>query len=403
MSLYVKYRLLDTMADLKKKKKSDNPYSLTGSDPFKKPMTRRKAIGTMAAAGGVVAGLAVGGAAGFLGSESYWRSGYVPSAGTVSPAPTGYTYGTYPSHPTWKFVFINHVTTNPFFVPTQYGIQDACNAFGVTSQWTGSTTSSVSDMVNAFNAAIAAKADGIATCLIDLSAFNGPTDEALAAGIPVIGYNADARKGNGPVMNDRLCYVGQPLYDSGTLLGQSIAKLITSTSALIALFIATPGTLNIQPRIDGASDYLKAQGYTNVVVVGTDPDVTKEGTLIDAWYTGHTDAAGLFAVDAGDTEQCGNIIQKEVGTPGKVFTGGFDLLPQSLSNVQSGYTQFLIDQQPYLQGFVPLQQLYLYKLSSGLMHPADTNTSLALVTKANVANYTGSSRFEGSTANQPTF
>jgi len=391
------------MTDSKKKKKIENPYSLVGSDPFKKPVSRRKAIGTMAAVGGVVGGLVVGGAAGFFGSEGYWRSGYVPSSSTTPAAPTGYTYGTYPSHPNWKFTFINHVTTNPFFVPTVYGIEDACNALGVSYQWTGSTTSAVSDMVNAFNAAIAAKVDGIAVSLIDLSAFNGPTDTALAAGIPVIGYNADARKGNGPVMNDRLAYVGQPLYDSGTLLGQQIAKLITSTSALIALFIATPGTLNIQPRIDGASDYLKAQGYTDVQVVGTDPDVTKEGSLIDAWYLGHTDVAGMFAVDAGDTEQCGNIAQKEVGTPGKVFTGGFDLLPQSETNVSSGYTQFLIDQQPYLQGWVPLQQLYLYKLSSGEMAPADTNTSLKLVTKANVASYTAPARFEGSTANQPTF
>jgi simple sugar transport system substrate-binding protein len=390
------------MADIKKKKNKENPYSLVGSDPFKKPVSRRKAIGTMAAVGGVVGGLVVGGAAGVFGSESYWRSGYVPTSSTTLAAPTGYTYGTYPTHPKWNFYVINHVTTNPFFVPTVYGIADCCNAIGCTYVWTGSTTSAVSDMVNAFEAAIAAKADGIAVSLIDLSAFNALTDQAIAAGIPVIGYNADARKGNGPVMNDRMAYVGQPLYDSGTLLGQQIAKLITSTSALIALFIATPGTLNIQPRIDGASDYLKAQGYTNVVVVGTDPDVTKEGSLIDAWYLGHTDVAGMFAVDAGDTEQCGNIVQKEVGKTGVVYTGGFDLLPQSETNVANGYTTFLIDQQPYLQGWVPIQQMYLYRLSSGEMYPSDTNTSLKLVTKSNVASYSAPSRFEGSTANQPT-
>ena len=34
--------------------------------------------------------------------------------------------GSFPAHPKWKLVFVNHVTTNPFFVPTQYGIQDAC-------------------------------------------------------------------------------------------------------------------------------------------------------------------------------------------------------------------------------------------------------------------------------------
>src|SRR5262249_26448420 len=42
--------------------------------------------------------------------------------------------GPFPEHPKWKFVFINHVTTNPFFVPTQYGIQDACALLGVDYQ-----------------------------------------------------------------------------------------------------------------------------------------------------------------------------------------------------------------------------------------------------------------------------
>ena len=58
------------------------------------------------------------------------------------------------SHPKWKFVFVNHVTTNPFFVPTIYGAQDACSLLGCAYQWTGSTTADVSQMVNAFNSAI---------------------------------------------------------------------------------------------------------------------------------------------------------------------------------------------------------------------------------------------------------
>ena len=80
------------------------------------------------------------------------------------------------SHPNWKFVFVNHVTTNPFFVPTIYGAQDACSLLGCSYQWTGSTTSDISQMVNAFNSAISAKASGISCCLVDLKAFNGPTD-----------------------------------------------------------------------------------------------------------------------------------------------------------------------------------------------------------------------------------
>ena len=89
-----------------------------------------------------------------------------------------------PAHPKWKFVFVNHVTTNPFFVPTQYGIADACAVFGCTWQWTGSQTSVASEMVNAMNAAIAEKVDGIAVSLVDLHAFNAPVKQALEAGHP---------------------------------------------------------------------------------------------------------------------------------------------------------------------------------------------------------------------------
>ena len=99
----------------------------------------------------------------------------------------------------YKITFVNHVTTNPFFTPTVYGIEDACAFFGCSYQWTGSQTSNVAEMVSAMQTAIADKVDGIAVCLVDAEAFNKPTDDALSIGIPVIGYNADTTG------NARLC------------------------------------------------------------------------------------------------------------------------------------------------------------------------------------------------------
>src|SRR3954447_4182563 len=54
----------------------------------------------------------------------------------------------------YKFVFVNHVTTNPFFTPTQYGAADACKLLGCSYQWTGSESSNVSQMVNVLNSAV---------------------------------------------------------------------------------------------------------------------------------------------------------------------------------------------------------------------------------------------------------
>ena len=63
------------------------------------------------------------------------------------------------SHPKYHFVMVNHVTTNSFFTATIYGIQDACALTGCSYQWTGSTNSIVSQMVSAFNSAIAGQGE----------------------------------------------------------------------------------------------------------------------------------------------------------------------------------------------------------------------------------------------------
>jgi len=305
--------------------------------------------------------------------------------------------GNYPETPKWKWVFVNHVTTNPFFVPTQYGIEDADAIFGTSNQWTGSENSVVSEMVSAMNTAISSKADGICVCLIDAKAFNAPTSKALAAGIPVIAYNADAPPGSG---NDRLAYIGQDLFVSGQKMGEKIVELVPSGD--VVGFIATPGALNIQPRIDGAKQAIKDSGKPiNFTQVATGAQLNAELSVIDAYYQGHKDLKGMFAVDAGSTQGVAQVMQK-YNLPSKgIHGGGYDLLPTTLNLIKKGFLDFTIDQQPYLQGFQPAVQLFLYKISGGLMFPSDTNTGLLFVTKDNVEPYlTTKTRYEGSSSSQ---
>jgi simple sugar transport system substrate-binding protein len=306
--------------------------------------------------------------------------------------------GNFPSHPKWKFAFVNHVTTNPFFVPTQYGIQDASALLGTDFQWTGSETADNAQMVNAMNAAIAAKVDGIAVCIVNDTAFDEPTDKALAAGIPVVSYNADRIPGS---KNNRLAYIGQDLYGSGFAMGQRIVKAVGSGP--VVGFIATPGQGNIQPRIDGAKAAINqlGKGAINFTQIATGAKVEDELSAIEAYYLGHKDVKGMYAVDAGSTQGTGQIMQKYGLAAKGVHAGGYDLLPKTLELVKSGDLDFTIDQQPYLQGFYPVVLLFLYKLSGGLSGPAEMNTGLLFVTKSTVDPYMASkSRFEGSSSAQ---
>jgi simple sugar transport system substrate-binding protein len=308
--------------------------------------------------------------------------------------------GDFPSTPKWKFVFVCHVTTNSFFTPTQYGAQDACALLNCEFQWTGSKDSIVAEMVNAMNTAISAKADGIAVAVVDKNAFKAPVDQALAAGIPVVSYNADGAKDD-PGTN-RLSYIGQGLYDSGFQLGQrAIASGLESGEAVG--FIATPGALNIQPRIDGASDAIKQSGKpVKFTAVGTNADVTKGLSIIDAYAQGHPNLAGMLAVDAGSTSSVGQVVQKyKMRDKGLKVAGGFDLVPETLQAIKGGSLDYTIDQQPYLQGFLPVLYLYMYKLSGGLVFPSETNTGLLFVTKDTVDPYLQTkTRFEGSSTEQ---
>jgi simple sugar transport system substrate-binding protein len=252
-------------------------------------------------------------------------------------------------------------------------------------------------MVAAMQTAIAARVDGIAVALVDLKAFNKPTADALSVGIPVIGYNADAAS------NTRLCYVGQSLYQSGVNIATKWLSMLPSKGTVM-LEIDTPGQLNLQPRLDGYLAAIKASGKAikaDTVVGG--PQAAGQLSAVESWYLSHkSEVIGMFGTGATGTLACGKV-SKKYGLAAKgVITAGYDLLPETLSLITSGDLTFTTDQQPYLQGFIPILQMYMYKLSGGAVSPANTDTSLAYVTKSNVGIYTATmSRFEGSTTAEP--
>src|SRR5262245_64132412 len=208
------------------------------------------------------------------------------SGGSTSTSPASSAAGNFPSTPPWKFTFVNHVTTNPFFVPTQYGLQDAAALLGLPKpSWTGSQNSNVPQMVSATNAAISAKANGIAVAVISATAFTTPVANAMHDGIPVVSYNADGNTGD-PGTN-RLTYIGQDLFVSGQALGQKIAASMPNGGDAVG-FIATPGTANIQPRIDGAKAAIKDSGKNiNFTSVASGAELPQENTTTNSYVLAH--------------------------------------------------------------------------------------------------------------------
>ena len=339
------------------------------------------------AGGAAVAGTAAGGLAAILGDES-------ASAATLARENSDSAF--FAPHPKYHFVMICHVTTNGFFTATQYGIADACAITGCSATWTGSQNSIVNEMVSAFNSAIAAKANGVGVCLINNTAFNAPVDTALSHGIPVIAYNADVSPGT---KNARMAYIGQNNLTAGAAVGEAILKLGVGKGDLVAGIIATPGTGNIQPRLDGAKPAFAKAGVQFVEVGTSATEGAPEYNKIAAWYAGHKNVKFMMAVDSGDSNAVAEFIQKN-HLQGKVGASVWDVGLPVVQGIHAGYVSATIDQQAYLQGFDTIMQLFLFNISGGLMKPTNTDTGLGIVTKDNVTPYLEKNRFEGTAATQ---
>ena len=318
------------------------------------------------------------------------------SSSTAAAASNG--KNPFPAVPNQKYYFVNHVTTNQFFTPTKYGFADATTLLGIqTPVWSGSTTSAVNEMISAINTGVSAKAAGIATTVTDPHSFTTPVKNAMDAGIPVITYNADGIYNHGvpEIGTNRLAYVGQALFLSGQAMGNQIKTLVPGGGE-IAIFIATPGTGNIQPRYDGAVSVLGSSYKVAEIATGTVDSA--ELSAEKAYMLGHKSSLkGAFAVDSGSTA---NLTAALKGAGLSIPAGGFDTDPRTLSGLQSSTLKFSIFQDPYLQGFLPTLYLYLYNLSGGQLAPPNTDTGLTVLTPGNVAQFLKNSRFQGGSSAQ---
>ena len=306
--------------------------------------------------------------------------------------------GNFPEPPGLKFWFVNLADTNEFFTPTKYGYSDAAALLGLpTPNWGGDPNSNQTNMINYMKSALSAKADGIALAAISDTAFTGVVSQAMDGGTPVVTYNADGIYKNGvpSIGTNRLAYIGQALYLSGQAMGEQIKTLVPG-GGHVAIFIATPGTGNIQPRFDGAKAVL-GSAY-QVDEIGTTTVDATELSTIKSYMLGHKSTLkGAFAVDSGSTA---NLAAALAGAGLSIPAGGFDTDPRTLTALQSGKINFTLFQDPYLQGFLPVLYMYLYNLSGGQLTPPDTDTGLTVLTKDSVGQFQKNSRFQGGSSAQ---
>jgi len=273
-----------------------------------------------------------------------------------------------------RFRLIAQSTSVAFWVPVKKGMEDAAKQLGVEARFMGPLGFNISEQRKIIEDAIAAGVDGIATTLGDPTAFDEVVQEALDKGIPVICFNTDD-----PTDNARMCFIGQDLVEAGRIWARKIVELVGNQGKVLLLTEA-PGQTSLEARLRGAKEILDKTDIKYEILDSTTDRVKAMG-VIESYYLANPDLDGIFSVDTTGTPAAAQFIQRE-GLKGKVVCGGFDLTPVTLEAIKNGYCEFTIDQQPYLQGYLPVHQLYLY-VKYGIQ-PFDANTGASIVDRSNV-------------------
>jgi simple sugar transport system substrate-binding protein len=283
-------------------------------------------------------------------------------------------------------VFTHHSSaSNTFWQSVQRGFDDACGRIEADCQMIFTQTEgSVEQQLANMETALARSPDVLLTSIVDDRALDEVIARARDNGVIVIAVNVDDSEG--AAGNARQAFVGQGFRPAGYTLGQAMSAHFPEEGPIRVLVgISAPGQNWSEARgggvMDFMDDFIEANPDRDIAYVridsGTDLAITAD--RVGAYLNANPDTTAYF--DTGFWHAGVARVLRDRGiAPGEVLLGGFDLVPEAVQQMQAGYIQVQVDQQPYMQGFIPVMQAYLADTVG--LSPANVDTGQGIVTPA---------------------
>jgi simple sugar transport system substrate-binding protein len=221
--------------------------------------------------------------------------------------------------------------------------------------------------------AIDSKVDGIAVTLPDPLAIAPTVQKAIAAGIPVVAFNAGIGQYQ---QSGAMSYFGS----DESLAGQTAGKRASTDGYKNLLcVIQFQGQVQLEARCDGVKSTFTGK-WSKIYVNGNDRPA--EQSTIAAKLKQDPSIDFVVTLGAPDALAAMSAV-KDSSSKAKV--GTFDFNPQIPPKIQSGDLQFAIDQQPFLQGYEAVDSLWLYKTNGNILGGGKaTLTGPYLIDKSNI-------------------
>jgi simple sugar transport system substrate-binding protein len=274
-----------------------------------------------------------------------------------------------------RIVVVSHgQASDPFWSVVKNGVDQAAADLGVTVEYQAPGTFDMVQMAQIIDAAVASQPDGLVVSVPDAEALGDSIRNAVASGIPVVSMNSgsDVREELGIAV-----HVGQTEYEAGLGGGKQMQAAGVTKAICINQEV---GNVALDLRCEGFTDGLEG-GAVEVLSVSMDP--TEIGNAVQAYLTANPDTNGVLTLGPSAAEPTLAALE-QIEMLDQVKFGTFDLSPGVLEAIDAGRMMFAIDQQQFLQGYLPIQLLRLHELY-GLMPAGTVMTGPGFVTQENAA------------------
>jgi simple sugar transport system substrate-binding protein len=275
-----------------------------------------------------------------------------------------------------KVAVVTHGDTGSFWSVFKKGVDQAAKdlrgrGVSVTQVY---ANNNVQKQASAISAAVAGGAKVIATSVPDASALKDPLTKASRKGIIVITVNSGL--GDFDSLPTYMVHVGQ----TEDLAGQGAGKQFKKAGAKkVLVVIHEASNSGLVQRADGVKKILGSSKVKVLTIPNAKSDIPGTKTKVKAAFTADRSLDSFLGLDPDVTIPCTDVV------PSGTKVGTFDV-GGSIKLIQSGTMRFAIDQQQYLQGYLPVVFAMLYGTNLNTIgNGAPVLTGPGIINKANAA------------------
>ncbi len=259
--------------------------------------------------------------------------------------------------------------SDPFWSVVKNGVDQAAEDYGVAVDYRAPETFDMVAMGQLIDAAINQEPYGLVVSIPDADALGPSIRHAVDAGINVISMNSGS-----DVAHDlgALLHVGQSEFDAGKIAGAELAGMGGTNGLCVNQEV---GNVSLDLRCAGFTEGFG--GTVTILPVTMDPaEITAK---VKAAMASDPSIDTILALGAGTAGEPALRALEETGKTGDVRLATFDLSANFLQAILDGKAAFAIDQQQFLQGYLPVAFLAL-QARYGLMPGGDVPSGPNLIT-----------------------